>query len=167
MKRKRRKRELTVKQVRTIAFIISIGIFLGAIIMDISNVKLNSIEITEFFIIERLGFYILLLMFSVVIYDLILIRGKVLRKEDDKIRANIMEMLSKTDFKEVQFQLIATDSATMMLLDILEKEQVKFYAKLAKDNDEIIIQCIDKHNDMVHLSKITNFSYFEKFFKVS
>ena len=78
-----------------------------------------------------------------------------------------MEKLSKTDFKEVQFQLIATDSATMMLLDILEKEQVKFYAKLAKDNDEIIIQCIDKHNDMVHLSKITNFSYFEKFFKVS
>lgn len=165
MKTKRRKRELTAKQVKTIASIISIGIFLGAMIMDISHVKFNSIE---FLIIERLGDYTLLLMFSIVIYDLILRLGKVPRKEDDdKIRADIMEMLSKTDFKEVYFQLTSTDHATMMLLDILEKEQVKFYAKLAEDDEGIILQCIDKHGDMVHESKITNFSYFEKIFNVS
>ena len=159
MKRKRRKGELAAKDASRIAKIIS---FIFLMILFIILFKARS-EILDYIVACMSA-----ITLWIVIYILIF-RGdkKEFEEENIRIGAKLASVLSKTDFKEVQFQLTPTDSATMMLLDILEKEQVKFYAKLAEDNEGIVIQCIDKHNDMVHLSKITNFSYFEKFFKVS
>lgn len=160
MKKKRRKSGLTEKQVSRISTMISAMILMITVIYGI---------------VSRTGdilYYIAACMAAVVIWIVmyvIVFKGHERASEEENILigAKLACVLSKTDFKEVQFQLTPTDSATMMLLDILEKEQVKFYARLVEDNDGIIIQCIDKHGDMVHLSKITNFSYFEKFFKVS
>lgn len=159
MKRKRRKGELAAKDASRIAKIIS---FIFLMILFIILFKARS-EILDYIVACMSA-----ITLWIVIYILIF-RGdkKEFEEENIRIGAKLACVLSKTDYKEVQFQLTPTDSATMMLLDILEKEQVKFYAKLAEDNEGIVIQCIDKHNDMVHLSKITNFSYFEKFFKVS
>ena len=159
MKRKRRKGELAAKDASRIAKIIS---FIFLMILFIILFKARS-EILDYIVACMSA-----ITLWIVIYILIF-RGdkKEFEEENIRIGAKLASVLSKTDFKEVQFQLTPTDSATMMLLDILEKEQVKFYARLVEDNDGIIIQCIDKHGDMVHLSKITNFSYFEKFFKVS
>ena len=159
MKRKRRKGELAAKDASRIAKIIS---FIFLMILFIILFKARS-EILDYIVACMSA-----ITLWIVIYILIF-RGdkKEFEEENIRIGAKLASVLSKTDFKEVQFQLTPTDSATMMLLDILEKEQVKFYARLVEDNDGIIIQCIDKHGDMVHESKITNFSYFEKFFKVS
>ena len=159
MKRKRRKGELAAKDASRIAKIIS---FIFLMILFIILFKARS-EILDYIVACMSA-----ITLWIVIYILIF-RGdkKEFEEENIQIGAKLASVLSKTDFKEVQFQLTPTDSATMMLLDILEKEQVKFYARLVEDNDGIIIQCIDKHGDMVHESKITNFSYFEKFFKVS
>lgn len=159
MKRKRRKGELAAKDASRIAKIIS---FIFLMILFIILFKARR-EILDYIVACMSA-----MTLWIVIYILIF-RGdkKEFEEENILIGAKLASVLSKTDFKEVQFQLTPTDSATMMLLDILEKEQVKFYARLVEDNDGIIIQCIDKHGDMVHESKITNFSYFEKFFKVS
>ena len=159
MKRKRRKGELAAKDASRIAKIIS---FIFLMILFIILFKARR-EILDYIVACMSA-----MTLWIVIYILIF-RGdkKEFEEENIRIGAKLASVLSKTDFKEVQFQLTPTDSATMMLLDILEKEQVKFYARLVEDNDGIIIQCIDKHGDMVHESKITNFSYFEKFFKVS
>ena len=159
MKRKRRKGELAAKDASRIAKIIS---FIFLMILFIILFKARR-EILDYIVACMSA-----ITLWIVIYILIF-RGdkKEFEEENILIGAKLASVLSKTDFKEVQFQLTPTDSATMMLLDILEKEQVKFYARLVEDNDGIIIQCIDKHGDMVHESKITNFSYFEKFFKVS
>lgn len=159
MKRKRRKGELAAKDASRIAKIIS---FIFLMILFIILFKARS-EILDYIVACMSA-----ITLWIVIYILIF-RGdkKEFEEENIRIGAKLASVLSKTDFKEVQFQLTPTDSATMMLLDILEKEQVKFYARLVEDNDGIIIQCIDKHGDMVHESKITNFSYFEKYFKVS
>lgn len=159
MKRKRRKGELAAKDASRIAKIIS---FIFLMILFIILFKARS-EILDYIVACMSA-----ITLWIVIYILIF-RGdkKEFEEENIRIGAKLASVLSKTDFKKVQFQLTPTDSATMMLLDILEKEQVKFYARLVEDNDGIIIQCIDKHGDMVHESKITNFSYFEKYFKVS
>ena len=159
MKRKRRKGELAAKDASRIAKIIS---FIFLMILFIILFKARR-EILDYIVACMSA-----MTLWIVIYILIF-RGdkKEFEEENILIGAKLASVLSKTDFKEVQFQLTPTDSATMMLLDILEKEQVKFYARLVEDNDGIIIQCIDKHGDMVHESKITNFSYFEKYFKVS
>ncbi len=170
MKKKRRKRELTVKQVKTIASIISICFFLGVIIIDVSHVDFNNINI-ENAILERIGYYIILLMGTILIYRLILIFGKVPKKEweeeDYKIRAEIMEMLSKTEFKEVSFQIKDPESSVEMLMDILAAEGCKFYAKFDDEKDGIIIKCIDKRGEKIYENIIKNGLYFKKFFKVS
>lgn len=168
MKKKRRKRELTVKQLKTIASIISICFFIGVIIMDISHVGFNNMEGV---ILERIGYYVILLMFTILIYYWILDLGKVSikewKEEDNKIKAEIMEMLSKTEFKEVSFQIKDPESSVEMLMDILEAEECKFYAKFDEGRDGIIIKCIDKHGDEVYSDMIRNGFYFLSFFKVS
>lgn len=170
MKRKRRKRELTVKQVKTIAFIVSVCIFLGTVIMDIYHRDFNSNSI-ENVVIEQLGMYIILLIGAMSFYQLILIIGKVpikeLKEEDYEIRTEIMEMLSKTEFKEVSFQIKDPESSVEMLMDILEAEGCKFYAKFDDEEDGIILKCIDKSGEKIYQDTIKNGWYFKKFFKVS
>ena len=170
MKRKRRKGELTVKQVKTIASIISICLFLGVVIMGIYHGDFNSNSLEDV-ILERLGYYIILLMGIIFIYRLILILGKVpireLEEEDYKIRAEIMEMLSKTEFKEVSFQIKDPESSVEMLMDILEAEGCKFYAKFDDEEDGIILKCIDKRGEKIYQDTIRNGFYFKTFFKVS
>ena len=167
MKTKRRKRELTAKQVKTIASIISICFFLVVVIIDISHVDFNSMGV----VYEKIGMYIILLMFAMLIYYFILGVGKVpikeLEEEDYKIRAEIMEMLSKTKFKKVDFQIKDPESSVEMLLDILAAEGCEFYAKFDEEQDGIIIKCVDKHGDVVYRDIIRNGYYFLSFFKVS
>ena len=47
-----------------------------------------------------------------------------------------------------------------MLKDILIAEGCKFYARLGDEEGEIIIQCIDKHGDIVYKDTIRNMWYF-------
>ena len=167
MKKKRRKKELTVKQVKIIARIISVCFFICVIIADIIFTDYYS----TYGLYERIAYYTLFLMLTILVYQLIFMLGKgdikEWKEEDYKVRTEIMEMLSKTEFKKVGFQIKDPESSVEMLLDILMAEGCEFYAKFDEERDGIIIKCIDKHGDEVYSDIIKNGLYFKKFFKVS
>lgn len=160
MKRKRRKRKLTAKQAKRIATIITAVYLIIAIISVIASKEQDKL----YYMFVACGsagviwglFYIFILKGDKAEYE----------EKTRKIEAELANILSKTEFKQVSFQMIPDTSAIEMLLNILEKEQAKFYARLA-ENNEIILKCIDKHGDVVYLDKISNLHYFKKFFKVS
>ena len=158
MEKKRRK--LTAEQAKRISTIVSVVYLIIAVIVGI--VSRNS---------EKLYYICVCFTVSLTIWTLmyIVILGGAKKEKEEKNRqigAELANILSRTEFKEVHFQMTPTDSAIIMLLDILEKEQVTFYAKL-DENKDIIIKCVDKHGDVVHLCRTSNFLYFKKFFKVS
>lgn len=169
MKRKRRKRELTVKQVKTIAFIISIAFFLAIVINDIFY---QGKGISTSNIYERIFGYILFLMLAILIHVFIctLLGGeeKIRSEENHKVKAEIKEkMLSTTEFKKVSLQIEDPERPIEMLMDILEEEECEFYAKFDDKNDEIIIICINKQGKKIYEDTINNGLYFKNFFKVS
>ncbi len=169
MKRKRRKRELTVKQVKTIAFIISIAFFLAIVINDIFY-QVKGISTSNIY--ERIFGYILFLMLAILIYVFICIllggEEKIRREENHKVKAEIKEkMLSTTEFKKVSLQIEDPEIPKEMLMDILEEEGCEFYAKFDDKNDEIIIICINKQGKKIYEDTINDGLYFKKIFKVS
>lgn len=168
MKRKRRKGESTVKKQKTIASIISICFFLVAITQDIFN-RVSKGSISENDVYAMISWYITFLIFAIVIYLFIfcLLGGEEeMRKEQNrKIKAEIKEMLSETEFKEVSLQNANSERPMEMLMDILEDEGYKFCARI--DGNEIIIKCTDKSGKTVYEDSISNGFYFKKFFKVS
>lgn len=169
MKRKRRKRELTVKQVKTIAFIISIAFFLAIVINDIFY-QVKGISTSNVY--ERIFGYILFLMLAILIYVFICIllggEEKIRREENHKVKAEIKEkMLSTTEFKKVSLQIEDPEIPKEMLMDILEEEGCEFYAKFDDKNDEIIIICINKQGKKIYEDTINDGLYFKKIFKVS
>ena len=169
MKEKRRKRELTVKQVKTIAFIISIAFFLAIVINDIFY-QVKGISTSNIY--ERIFGYILFLMLAILIYVFICIllggEEKIRREENHKVKAEIKEkMLSTTEFKKVSLQIEDPEIPKEMLMDILEEEGCEFYAKFDDKNDEIIIICINKQGKKIYEDTINDGLYFKKIFKVS
>lgn len=169
MKEKRRKRELTVKQVKTIAFIISIAFFLAIVINDIFY-QAKGISTSNVY--ERIFGYILFLMLAILIYVFICIllgsEEKIRREENHKVKAEIKEkMLSTTEFKKVSLQIEDPEIPKEMLMDILEEEGCEFYAKFDDKNDEIIIICINKQGKKIYEDTINDGLYFKKIFKVS
>lgn len=169
MKEKRRKRELTVKQVKTIAFIISIAFFLAIVINDIFY---QGKGISTSNVYERIFGYILFLMLAILIYVFICIllgsEEKIRREENHKVKAEIKEkMLSTTEFKKVSLQIEDPEIPKEMLMDILEEEGCEFYAKFDDKNDEIIIICINKQGKKIYEDTINDGLYFKKIFKVS
>ena len=169
MKEKRRKRELTVKQVKTIAFIISIAFFLAIVINDIFY-QVKGISTSNVY--ERIFGYILFLMLAILIYVFICIllgsEEKIRREENHKVKAEIKEkMLSTTEFKKVSLQIEDPEIPKEMLMDILEEEGCEFYAKFDDKNDEIIIICINKQGKKIYEDTINDGLYFKKIFKVS
>ena len=167
MKRKRRKGESTVKKVKIIASIISTCIFFGMIIWDIVGlVEKGGISTADIY--SRIGGYTLLLILAILLYLFIfcLLGGEEeMRKEQNrKIKAEMKEMLSETEFKEISLQNANSERPMEMLMDILENVGCKFYARI--DCNEIIIKCTDKSGKTVYEDAISNGFYFKKFFKV-
>lgn len=71
--------------------------------------------------------------------------------------------LSKDDFTQVFYNPTKWyTSEEEMILSILEKEEIKFYAKLMED--EKILLLVKNRNDVIYSCEISNYYYFEEHF---
>lgn len=168
MKRKRRKGKSTVKKI--IAFIVS-AVFYGLlVIFDIVDlVAKGSVSRDDIYIKILLYLFFFLLAILIFLFIFFLLGGEeeMWKEQNRKIKAEIKEILSETEFKEVSLQNANSERPMEMLMDILEDEGYKFYARFDSKNNEIIIICMNKRGKTVYEDAISNGFYFEKIFKVS
>ncbi len=94
--------------------------------------------------------------FIFIIFYEIVFKVKDKRKEEAEVA--IRKYLSTTDYKQVIFLYEPCD-ITKMLVQILQKEDCKFYAKLTENNNiHLIVK--DKNNEEVYSTEIDNIFYF-------
>ena len=156
MKRKRRKRVAQAKKLSKFIIIV----YLIIVVIALIRYTITNNHYGMNFIFEITGYSILLCMAGVMIYYTVyeLVIGP--KKSKAEILEQITHKLSKTELVEIDFQIKNENSAIEMLKDILIAEGCKFYARLGDEEGEIIIQCIDKHGDIVYKDTIRNMWYF-------
>ena len=169
-KRVWRRRRLSVTQAKKLSKIITILYMIVVIIAMIRYAVTNNHYDIINLIIEMIGYGTLLSMTGVGLYYIVYRWARGFKKskleiESDILKARIRHRLSETEFIEVDFQIENENSIIEMLKEILKAEGCKFYAKLDEEEGEIIIQCIDKHGDIVYNDTIFNIWYFQKNFK--
>ena len=162
MNKKRRKKELTAMQLRKLATLIS-GIFLIVfIILGIIFVSSRSD------LLDNIFYYFSIVIATIALHTCILIFVKEPLKKLKEEELETLNILSKTEFKAINFRmriLPQYKDPLNMLMEILNTEGCEFYAKI--DNEKgIIIKCIDKHGEEVYSDKIMNVLYFRRIFEV-
>lgn len=81
-----------------------------------------------------------------------------------ELKKDSIIFLSKEKFTEVLFTPSPTIPVNQMTLEIFEKNGCKFYAKLTKNNDVILV-VKNNSNHEIYNSIISNYSYFTSYFK--
>ena len=100
--------------------------------------------------------------FVYLIFYYIIFRGddKAREEEEKRIKIEIRQYLSNTDYKQVFLIYEKGD----MIEKIMKKEECKFYAKLTENNN-IHLVVKDKMNEEIYSEEIENFFYFSYNFK--
>ena len=79
-------------------------------------------------------------------------------EREQQIEVATRQYLSNTDYKQVYFSYKSCDIMDM-IMQILQKEGCKFYAKLTENNNiHLIVK--DNHNEEVYSAEIENVIYF-------
>lgn len=82
----------------------------------------------------------------------------------EEMKIVTLSYLSYTDFRQVNFLVTDARSYIDMMNKIIQKEEYKFYAKLTENNNIYLI-VKDKHNEEVFNDEISNYVYFNHYFK--
>ncbi len=160
-KRNKKKLNLSSKQANKITLTI-IGIYLILVIINgIVNQKIIHDQSSYWCMLCTGGPLIIYITFYHFIF-----RGhdKELIEERNRIKTTTIPQLSYTDFRQVYFFLSSSGDAIAKIMQILRKEECKFYAKL-NENDTIYLIVKDKYNEEVYSSEIENYTYFNSHFK--
>lgn len=163
----REKKKLTSKQARRSSLLISTIISIGCIILvSTSNFGFSSSEhiIKNYLIICMIIFLTILCYFA---FYFFVFKGDEIELEEDnrKIEDEIKQSLSEEDFTEVYYTPKNWGREIEMVEQIFKEEDIKFFAKLMENNNNIII-AKDKHNEEVFKTEIANFVYFKHIFKL-
>ena len=98
------------------------------------------------------------------LYEIIFKGEDIARSERERqVEVATRQCLSKTDYRQVYFLYESCDKMDM-IMQILQKEGCKFYAKLTENNN-IHLVVKDKHNEEVYSIEIENLIYFNSNFK--
>lgn len=159
-----KKGSLKQEQSDILAFKVSFALCIIFIIIQILN---NSFHSLDNILIGGIAFPIIIFMatFSVLnsYFCKPIIREIDVNIEEDKTK--IKKYLSHTDFTEVYLNIdYKPGDITNMLIDIIETERCRFYAKLSKNDNIIIIAKNQKYED-IYWNEISNPIFFTTYFK--
>lgn len=164
-KRNRKKSNLKRQMKITFFLINGIGAILLFVLYFTVYYRCNGIDQVIFWF---LGVFILPIV-SLIVYAIFFANRhyeEQFEEENKHKKAELIPYLSKNDFTEIHFDLKDYHGdAIDMVKQILQKEECKFYAKLA-ENDNVIIIAKDKHNEEVYKKKIENLLYIDNYFKI-
>ena len=171
MAKNRGKNEITTKQAKILSMVIAIivsvinFIALEIIIFCYLSEEMTRVTLCTFLI--PLGIVVFALVESIFYDKLFKGTEREFVETNRKIKKEIKNSLSTKTYTEVYFDFefsFGYSDKVKMLKKILENENIKFYAKLIKGNN-IILVAKDKYGDEVYESIITNLSYYAKNFK--
>lgn len=160
---KRTEKKLTSKKASKIALLVSAIVLIGMTVWYIC--LYDKFIIVEGRIVFPVCSIFLALLIYFGVYDMCL-KGPNLKIEEEEkdILSDLKKILSQ-EFQEVYLIFDESDYNTM-IKQILQNEGCKFYAKLAENNNIVII-AKDKNDKEVYKSEIENPIYFNHHFKVN
>ena len=154
------KKELSSKQANKASLIIS-GLYF--ICMLIKGLIFRPVGDDALYFWMIGGFAGTALIYLFLYYFIFKVYDKEMAERDQQIKGKIEQFLSTTDYKQVYFLYESCDRMDM-IMQILQKEGCKFYAKLTENNNiHLIVK--DKHNEEVYSVEIENLFYFTANFK--
>lgn len=161
MAKKRSKQNLTSKQANRISLIISVIYFIYTLVNGVISKTTGDFAVYYWMLGCIVGTVLIYFVFYFVIFKA---EDKVRKERAKEIEIATIQYLSYTEFKEVYFSAEGFGNDIDMMRKILQKEGCKFYAKLAENNNILLI-VKDKHNEEVYSAEIENHVYFNSNFK--
>lgn len=161
MAKKRSKQNLTSKQANRISLIISVIYFIYTLVNGVISKPTGDFAVYYWTLGCIVGTVLIYFVFYFVIFK---VEDKVRKERAKEIEIATIQYLSYTEFKEVYFSAEGVGNDIDMMRKILQKEGCKFYAKLAENNNILLI-VKDKHNEEVYSAEIENHVYFNSNFK--
>lgn len=161
MANNRKKKEINSRQAHAISVIIS-GIYFICVFLN----GLIQRSVGELAVIYYWCIVCCVVPFCIYyIFYVIIFKGeyKASLEKEHEIETIIRKHLSTTDYKQV-YLFYETCDIMDMVMQILQKEGCKFYAKLT-ENDSIYLIAKDEHNEEVYSAEIENPFYFYSYFK--
>lgn len=152
---KNRIKNLTPNKIKRITAIITTIICLAYLVYGL-NIVPTKMHILLIIVVLAIGSVLALFIY----YLLLHLTGLSDYEEKEKAKS----FLSKDNFTEVGFFINSSISEAKMLSSILKAEGCKFYAKLAED-DNVLLIVKDKNDDEIYSSTILNYLYFTSHFK--
>lgn len=160
MANNRNKKKINSKQANIISLIISGIYFIYVLINGLVSKPVGDFAVYYWAIGCVAG---TLLIYFIFYYFIFKGEDKNIAEREQQIEVEIKQFLSSTDYKQVYFFYESCDIMDM-IMQILQKEGCKFYAKLTENNNvHLVIK--DKHNEEVYSAEIENLIYFNSNFK--
>ena len=160
MANNRNKKKINSKQANQISLIISAIYFICTFIKGLVSKPVGDFAV-YYWAIGCVGGTLLIYF---IFYEIIFRGEDIARSEREwQVEVATRQCLSKTDYRQVYFLYESCDKMDM-IMQILQKEGCKFYAKLTENNN-IHLVVKDKHNEEVYSVEIENPIYFNSNFK--
>ena len=164
MTNNRRKRKLTSRQASIISWVITAVNFICVFVNGIILKPTGDAAVWYLGLCCVLETIFIFFVFYFLIFNVYERKIKEIEKNIEDI---IIENLSNTDFRQVYFFVITEKGSHIdMMMEILKKEECKFYAKLT-DNQHIYLVVKDKYDEEVYNAEIENYTYFNHHFKLN
>lgn len=160
MANNRNKKKINSKQANRISWIISGIYFIYMFINGLVSKPVGDFATYYWSIGLVVGTLLIYLFISEFVFK---VGDKEKSEREQKIEIATRRYLSNSDYKQVYFLYECCDIMDM-IIQILEKEGCKFYAKLTENNN-IHLVVKDKHNEEVYSAEIENLIYFNTNFK--
>lgn len=157
----RNKKKINSKQANIISLIISGIYFIYMFIKGLATKPIGDFAVYYWGIGCVAG---TLLIYYIFYYFVFKVEDKNVAEREQQIEVVTKKYLSSTDYKQVYFFYESCDDITDMIMQILQKEECKFYAKLTENNNvHLVVK--DKHKEEVYSAEIENLIYFNSNFK--
>ena len=156
----RNKKKINSKQANQISLIISAIYFICIFIKELVSKPVGDFAVYYL----AIGCVVRTLLIYFFVYEIIFKGEDIARSERERqIEVATRQCLSKTDYKQVYFLYESCDK-TDMIMQILQKEGCKFYAKLTENNNvHLVVK--DKYDEEVYSVEIENLIDFNSNFK--
>lgn len=161
MAKMRRKKKLTSKQANRISLAICAVYFIYMLVNGIISKPTGDQAVYYWMLNCGVGNVLIFFVFYFLVF-----KGNDRQKEEKELELEdkTIQSLSYTDFQQVYFLVTDEGNHINMMMQILQKEECKFYAKLT-ENKNIYLVVKDKHDEEVYNTKIENYVYFNHHFK--
>ena len=157
---KRNKKRLNSKQANRISLIICAVYFIYVLANGMISKPVGDQAAYYWILNCIIGIFIYLFFYFLVFK----VKYREQEEKERKLEDITIPSLSYTDFHQVYFLVTDKGSHIDMMMQILKKEECKFYAKLT-DNKNIYLVVKDKHDEIVYDKEIENYVYFNDHFK--